>query len=57
MKLLRNLTILVGICIVGEVVCLGGTIYTAIQRHHYEVENTPTKIVGPAGIPVPALGH
>jgi hypothetical protein len=57
MKLLRNLTILVGVCIAGEVVCLGGTIYTAIQRHHYEVENTPKLIVVPAGIPVPQTGR
>jgi hypothetical protein len=56
MKQLKILTALVGVCIAGEVVCLGGTIYTAVRRHHYEVENTPTNIVVPAGIPVPAIG-
>jgi hypothetical protein len=56
MKQLKILTALVGVCIAGEVICLGGTIYTAVRRHHYEVENTPTNIVVPAGIPVPAIG-
>jgi hypothetical protein len=56
LKILKSLTVLVGICVVGEVVCLGGTIYTAVQRHKYEVQNTPTNIVVPAGIPVPQVG-
>jgi hypothetical protein len=56
MKTLKILTVLVGVCVAGEVACLGGTIYTAVQKHHYEVQNTPTNIVVPAGIPVPAVG-
>jgi hypothetical protein len=56
LKILKSLTVLVGICVVGEVFCLGGTIYTAVQRRHFEIDNTPKTIVVPAGIPVPQVG-
>jgi hypothetical protein len=52
-KILKNLTVLFGVCIAAEVACLGGTIYTAVQRHHYEVANTPTTVATPASIPIP----
>ena len=56
LKILKSLTVLVGVCVLGEVACLGGTIYTAVQRHRYEVDNTPKNIIVPAGIPIPAVG-
>ncbi len=56
LKILKGLAVLVGICVAGEVVCLGGTIYTVVQRHRYEAENTPKNIVVPAGISVPQVG-
>jgi hypothetical protein len=56
LKVLKSLTVVVCVCVVGEVVCLGGTIYTAIQRHRYDADNTPKNIVVPAGIPVPQVG-
>jgi hypothetical protein len=54
LKILKNLTVVVGVCVLAEVACLGGTIYTAVQHHHYEVVNTPSVIATPASIPVPA---
>jgi hypothetical protein len=54
LKLLKTLTSLVYVFAALEVVCLGGTIYTAVQKHRVEVQSTPTTIPTPAGIPVPA---
>jgi hypothetical protein len=53
LKILKSLTALVYVCAALEVVCLGGTIYTAVQRHRMDVQSTPLTIPTPAGIPTP----
>ena len=54
LKLLKTLTGFVYLCVALEVVCLGGSIYTAVQKHRFEVQATPMTIPTPAGVPTPA---
>lgn len=48
LKLLKSLQVGVGVCVVGVLVCLAGTIAAAVKQHHVE------KAINPATIPVPA---
>jgi hypothetical protein len=53
LKTLKVLTGVVTACVIGIVICLGGSIYTAVKQHRAEVEPAPAQIPVPAGIPAP----